>query len=137
MMLLFKKAFLLAVILLMSCGDERSNIFGFDTRLTLINTQDIDYFYCTSYTYPGLKLIDNFYSTRYTLKGKSTDIYTTQCCWEERLIECCSSHLILNFFKKENYEKNDWETIRDQNLIDTQMIFTIDQLDSMDWLVKL
>lgn len=125
------------VHLFSGCGDKGSNIFGFDTRLTLLNIRDTNYFYYISYSYPQLKLIENFYSTRQTVKAKSTDIYTLQCCWEELLMECCDSQLILNFFKRANYEKNDRETIRDQNLIDTQMIFTVDQLDSMDWLVKL
>ena len=137
MIIFLKKAFMVGMILLISCGDERSNFLGWDTRFKIMNTRDTDYFYCISYSYPQLKLIENFYSTRQTVKAKSTDIYTLQCCWEELLMECCDSHMILNFFTKENYEKNNWETIRDQNLIDTQMIFTIDQLDSLDWLVKL
>ncbi len=101
-----------------------------------MNNQSVDYYYCTSFTYPNLELVDNLYSTRYTLPSMSTDIYTHQCCWEELLMECCSGYLILDFFEKEKYEKQKWETIKNQNLIDTQLIFSVKQLDSMDWLIK-
>ena len=134
---LIYKSLIFILIISAGCGDDRRNIFGYDTRLKVMNTQDVDYFYCTSTGYPNLELADNLYSTRYDVVAKSTDIFTTPCCWEEVLADCCDSHLILNFFTKENYEKNKWETIRDQNLIDTQMIFTVSQLDSMDWLIKL
>ena len=137
MKILIYKILVFILIISAGCGDERSNIFGYDTRLKIMNTQNVDYYYCTSYTYPSLELVVNRYSTRYTVAARSTDIYTTHCCWEERLEDCCDSYLILNFFTKENYEKNSWDTIIAQNLIDTQMIFTVNQLDSMDWFINL
>jgi len=132
------KQILLLILLMLSfsCGNERSNFLGFDTRLKIMNNQSVDYYYCTSFTYPNLELVDNLYSTRYYVSAGSTDIYTTQCCWEEKLASCCGNYLILDFFSKENYEKQKWETIKDQNLIDTQLIFSVKQLDSMDWLIK-
>ena len=101
------KQILLLILLMLSfsCGNERSNFLGFDTRLKIMNNQSVDYYYCTSFTYPNLELVDNLYSTRYTLPSMSTDIYTHQCCWEELLMECCSGYLILDFFEKEKYER--------------------------------
>ncbi|HOY13172.1 MAG TPA: hypothetical protein PLY70_08530 [Saprospiraceae bacterium] len=130
------KVLLLSLIFSIGCGNERSNFLGWDTRLKIMNTQNIDYYYCASFVYPNLELVENNYSQRFSLPAISTDVFTTQCCWEELLQECCKNHLILDFFTKENYEKQKWETIRDQNLIDTQLIFTVEQLDSMDWIVK-
>lgn len=125
----------LTCLLLSSCGGKNSNLLGFDTRLKIVNNSEKDIYYCTSGSYPELNLKDGSYGTRIKLSKNESRIITQQCCWEDYL-DIINGTLIINIFDATIFESNTWQTIKDKKLIEKQLLFTIAQLDSLNWTIE-
>jgi hypothetical protein len=122
-------------LIIISCKDA-PNVFGYDTRMTIINQTASTIFFDIYYSYPDTTIGKHnpFYSPEEYMVGPGLKKrFAIQGSWEQLFLRYKIQKIMICIFDEKIIKTNDWYEIRKHNLVLKKYYFTLKELEDNDW----